>query len=175
YGGRVVVVPYVMPGFRLVRLCKELFPTHATDRTIGMVLMHHGLFTFGETARISYERMIELVDRAEKYLVDHDAWNIEWPSQEELGRPARPEIAAIRRAVSDAARTPLIVAPHSDPQGLGFARRSDVLELSQRGGATPDHVIRTKRVPLVGRGVAAFCQAHEHYVQAHSAEGDLPP
>src|SRR5262245_37356359 len=52
YGERAVVVPYVMPGFELARVCAELFPAHAGPQTIGMVLMNHGLFSFGETARI---------------------------------------------------------------------------------------------------------------------------
>jgi rhamnose utilization protein RhaD (predicted bifunctional aldolase and dehydrogenase) len=33
-----------------------------------MVWMQHGLVTWGETARESYERTIELVDAAERYL-----------------------------------------------------------------------------------------------------------
>ena len=38
YGSKVVVIPYVMPGFDLARLCAELFPKHAGADTIGMVL-----------------------------------------------------------------------------------------------------------------------------------------
>lgn len=169
YGDRVVIVPYVMPGFKLVRLCQELFPKHATARTVGVVLMHHGLFTFGENAKDSYERMIELVDRAEKYLASHDAWNIAWPAVAAPTRPQRLEIAGLRRDVSDAAGAPVILASYTDTQSLGFARHPAVLEISQRGAATPDHVIRTKRVPLVGRDVALFCRAYEQYVQAHAA------
>lgn len=173
YGDRVVIVPYVMPGFKLVRLCKELLPKHSTSRTVGVVLMHHGLLTFGDTAKASYERMIDLVDRAEKYLAAHDAWDIEWRSAATQASPPRLEIATLRRAVSAAASAPVVLASHTDPQALGFARHRDVEEISQRGAATPDHVIRTKRVPLVGRDVPAFCQAYEQYVQAHEAEGKL--
>lgn len=169
YDDRVVIVPYVMSGSKLARVCKDLLHKYATARTVGMVLMNHGLFTFGDTARASYERMIELVDRAENYLASQDAWQIEWPSIAEAGRTTRLEIAALRRAVSAAAGAPLIMEVHADPQGLGFARRNDVSELSQRGGAAPDHGSRTRRVPLVGRDVAAFCRAYENYVQAHAA------
>jgi rhamnose utilization protein RhaD (predicted bifunctional aldolase and dehydrogenase)/NAD(P)-dependent dehydrogenase (short-subunit alcohol dehydrogenase family) len=169
YGDRVIMVPYVMPGFKLARACVELLPKDATENTVGLVLMNHGLFTFGDTAKMSYERMIELVDLAEKYLARHNAWRIDWPSSEGQERPARLETATLRRAVSDAARVPLILTTHADRQGLGFARRSDILELSQRGGVTPDHVIRIKRVPLVGRDVAAYREAYEQYVRAHAA------
>src|SRR4028119_814814 len=68
YGDSVVVIPYVMPGFDLARLCARLYPEQAGPRTIGMVLMNHGIFSFGETARESYERMIHLVTLAEEYL-----------------------------------------------------------------------------------------------------------
>jgi rhamnose utilization protein RhaD (predicted bifunctional aldolase and dehydrogenase)/NAD(P)-dependent dehydrogenase (short-subunit alcohol dehydrogenase family) len=168
YGDRVVIIPYVMPGFKLVRACQELFPKRATERTVGMVLMNHGLFTFGDTAKQSYERMIELVDRAEQYLKANDAWNIDWPQPEASKRPPRLGMATLRRAVSDAAGAPMIMTSHTDAQCLGFARHPDVLSFSQRGAVVPDHVIRTKRVPLVGRDVDAFCRKYEEYVQAHT-------
>ena len=47
YGDRVVVVPYVMPGFDLARAVREWWPAQAHDETVGMVLLNHGLFTFG--------------------------------------------------------------------------------------------------------------------------------
>jgi NAD(P)-dependent dehydrogenase (short-subunit alcohol dehydrogenase family) len=117
--------------------------------------------------------MIELVDRAEKYLAAHDAWDIEWPTPAVPKHPPRLEIATLRRAVSTAACAPVIMASHTDAQSVGFARHPDVLKISQRGAVTPDHVIRTKRVPLVGRDVDAFCREYEQYVQAH-ATGDKP-
>jgi len=64
YGDEVIVLPYVMPGFDLAKLCAEVFPKQATPRTIGMVLMNHGIFSFGDTAKQAYGRMIELVGRA---------------------------------------------------------------------------------------------------------------
>ncbi len=68
YGDDVVIVPYVMPGFDLAKACARRFEAEAKPSTIGMVLLHHGIFSFGATAEESYGRMIALVDRAEKYL-----------------------------------------------------------------------------------------------------------
>ena len=48
-----------MPGFKLAALCAELYARERGPQTIGMVLMNHGIFTWGDTARESYERMIE--------------------------------------------------------------------------------------------------------------------
>src|SRR5918999_5316252 len=68
YGERVAVMPYVMAGFKLEAHCARELPKQTTDKTVGMVLLSHGIFTFGAEARESYERMIELVTMAEEYL-----------------------------------------------------------------------------------------------------------
>src|SRR5215471_21670606 len=70
FGDSVVVVPYVLPGFDLARVVAEQFPRESTPKTVGLVLLNHGFFSFGETAREAYERMIELVSRAEAYLAE---------------------------------------------------------------------------------------------------------
>ncbi|HEX7155746.1 MAG TPA: class II aldolase/adducin family protein, partial [Burkholderiaceae bacterium] len=76
YGRRVVVVPYAMPGFDLARLAAQRFEAEAGADTIGMVLLNHGIFSFGRSAREAYERMIELVGRAEDYLKRKGAWDV---------------------------------------------------------------------------------------------------
>jgi rhamnose utilization protein RhaD (predicted bifunctional aldolase and dehydrogenase)/NAD(P)-dependent dehydrogenase (short-subunit alcohol dehydrogenase family) len=173
FGDRLVYIPYVMPGFKLARLCAEVYPARAHRGTVGMLLLKHGLFTFGETAKDSYERMIELVSLAEGYLAKRGAAS---PVSVELraGSPAqlapgslRTDIAALRKAVSDAAGAPLIVSVHTDAEALAFARRTDVRVISQQGPATPDHVIRTKRLPLIGRDVAGYAAAYRRYFQEH--------
>jgi rhamnose utilization protein RhaD (predicted bifunctional aldolase and dehydrogenase)/NAD(P)-dependent dehydrogenase (short-subunit alcohol dehydrogenase family) len=174
YGDSVVVIPYVMPGFKLARLCAELFPRLAGPGTVGMVLMNHGLFTFGQTAKSSYDRMIELVSRAEEYLRQHHAWNVHPPTVAQPPPPLmRREIAALRREISLAAGAPMILRTHGDAPCLAFARRPDVAKLSQRGAATPDHVIRTKNLPMVGRDVPAFCNAYARYFEKHAAGRSL--
>ena len=175
YGDRVVIVPYVMPGFKLARHCVKQFARELSPRTACIVLMNHGLFTFGETAESSYSRMIECVTQAEEYLSGRKAWNIEWAPASAPSRPLRAELAAFRHEVSAVMGAPAILALHSDAQCLGFARRADVQALSQQGPATPDHAIRTKRVPLVGRGVAAFRRDYEGYFNACAAGADPRP
>jgi rhamnose utilization protein RhaD (predicted bifunctional aldolase and dehydrogenase)/NAD(P)-dependent dehydrogenase (short-subunit alcohol dehydrogenase family) len=182
YGDRLVVIPYVMPGFELARLCAELFPRHAGRDTVGMLLMSHGLFTFGNTARESYDRMIELVSCAEEFLArqgtgplrpsDEDAAaskpsQASKLSQAEGPRPQRTEIAVLRRAASEAAGVPLIMQVSEDAEALAFARRSDLEHITQRGPATPDHVIRTKRIPLIGRDVDKYVADYRRYFAEH--------
>jgi rhamnose utilization protein RhaD (predicted bifunctional aldolase and dehydrogenase)/NAD(P)-dependent dehydrogenase (short-subunit alcohol dehydrogenase family) len=170
YGDQVVVVPYVMPGFELAKACAELFPAHAGPRTIGMVLLNHGLFSFGETAQAAYERMIALVSRAEEYLAEHDAWQIALAPPVHPASPAPQAIAALRRDVAVAAGAPVILAVHDDDRPLAFAQRDDVTTIARQGPATPDHVIRTKRLPQIGRDVAAYAAAYREYFAAHAAQ-----
>ncbi|NJP06574.1 MAG: bifunctional aldolase/short-chain dehydrogenase [Chloroflexaceae bacterium] len=174
YGDQVVVIPYVMPGFQLARLCYERFPQEAGPNTIGMVLMNHGIFSFADDAQTAYERMIDLVSQAERYLEQHQAWHIAYPDVAPPDQPLRQDLAALRRDISQAADHPMIMITHSDQQCLSFAQRDDVAEIAQQGPATPDHVIRTKRLPLVGRDVAAFCTSYERYFQEHASHAAQP-
>jgi rhamnose utilization protein RhaD (predicted bifunctional aldolase and dehydrogenase)/NAD(P)-dependent dehydrogenase (short-subunit alcohol dehydrogenase family) len=174
YGDSVVVIPYVMPGFDLARACAERFPAEATPRTIGMVLMNHGIFSFGATAREAYERMIALVTRAEEYLARCGAWDVPRATVRPDPGQRRKEIAELRAAISRAAGLPVVVAVHDDARSLSFARRPDVATVSQQGPATPDHVIRTKRVPMLGRDVEGFVASYRSYFEEHAPRAREP-
>ncbi|ELS32581.1 MULTISPECIES: bifunctional aldolase/short-chain dehydrogenase [Pseudanabaena] len=177
YGDDVVIIPYVMPGFDLARLCAEKFATEKSDRTIGMVLMNHGIFSFGETARECYERMIALVDRAEVYLRQHHAWEIAAPTavlKEEARTAIATAIAQLRAEVSQVANFPVVLSSHTNEANLAFGQRDDLHLISQQGCATPDHVIRTKRLPLVGRDVKAYAEAYRAYFAEQSQESTQP-
>ena len=162
YGTRVVVIPYVMPGFDLATLCAQLFPQHAGPDTIGMVLMNHGIFSFGATARESYERMIELVGMAEAHLQAHQAWQIAVPAPARTAVD-RVELAQLRQRLSAAVCAPVLVLRQADDKSLGFAQRADLAVISGQGPATPDHVIRTKRIPMVGRDIDGYMKQYQRY------------
>jgi len=164
YRGKAVVVPYIMAGFDLAAYCAREFPRQQTKSTVGMVLLSHGVFSFGAEARESYELMIELVSMAERYLVAKRAWSIGLPAAS--APPFRREEAAkLRHAVSQAAGFPLLCRCNDSARFLGFARHPDVTRISQSGPATPDHVIRTKPRPMLGRDVAAFGAAYRVYFE----------
>jgi len=173
YGDRVVVIPYVMPGFDLARLCAERFPRDAGPNTIGMVLLKHGIFSFGATARESYERMIELVDLAEQYLDRQRAWRLPAPAAA-APAPQRLALSELRQQVSRCAGVPLVMTTQRDARALAFARRPDLHAIAQQGPATPDHVIRTKRVPMLGREVDAFAATYRAYFDTHAPQAKAP-
>jgi rhamnose utilization protein RhaD (predicted bifunctional aldolase and dehydrogenase)/NAD(P)-dependent dehydrogenase (short-subunit alcohol dehydrogenase family) len=174
YGSDTVIVPYVMPGFDLARHCARQFAAESGPGTIGMVLMNHGIFSFGATARESYERMIALVARAEDYLARNGAWELPRPGADGVPPALRADLARLRRDISAAAGFPVLLAAHSDSKYLAFARRSDAARLTQQGPATPDHAIRTKRVPLLGRDVEAYAKAYRAYFERNAAAAREP-
>ncbi|HZE60434.1 MAG TPA: bifunctional aldolase/short-chain dehydrogenase [Burkholderiales bacterium] len=173
YGDRVVVIPYIMAGFDLAAYCAREFPKQAGKNTVGMVLLSHGIFSFGRDARESYERMIELVSMAETYLQGKRARTI-LPA---AGRPAsgkREEIAELRRAISVQAGFPLVLRVNDSVKFLGFAQHLDVKRLSQHGPATPDHLLYTRPLPMVGRDIASYAKAYRAYFERHAKEAKEP-
>ena len=150
YGDEVVCVPYVQPGFELAQRAAAAFDARPGAR--GMVLINHGLFSFGASARESYERMIDLVSRAERRV--------------EAAGPTRAHPARRRSDVGADTLLPIIRGALGAASGQRWARhwildrrlgrdveelcgRPDLAVLAGRGVATPDHVIRTKQKPLV--------------------------
>lgn len=162
YGDRVAIIPYVMPGFDLAALCAREFPRQANAGTIGMVLMNHGIFSFGSSAREAYDRMIALVGEAEEYLAHRKCWTVDY-SPRTLARPDRKEISQLRHDLSAAAGVPLIVSIQDGDKQRAFAQHPEVSRIARQGPATPDHVIRTKSLPMLGRDVGAYADEYRAY------------
>jgi len=136
--------------------------------------MKHGVFSFGANAKQSYERMITLVDLAERYLQRQNAWHLEPTPVTLADEPRRHEISMLRQQLSRAAGNPLVLTTYQDARTLSYARREDVASVSQQGPVTPDHVIRTKRVPLVGRDVEGFAKSYRQYFERHAPHAKKP-
>jgi len=173
YGTRCVVIPYLMPGFDLAQLCAKEFKRRSTPQTVGMVLLSHGIFSFGETAREAYERMIELVTLAEKYLESKRAWSVA-PKDFASGTVDANAQTALRRKLSDIAGSPLILKTVTNERTLAFAQHPLAVTISQQGPATPDHVIRTKRTPMLGTDVGRYVAEYRRYFGEHAPKAKEP-
>ena len=167
FGDTVVVIPYVMPGFDLAATVARMWPEQAGQATIGLVLLNHGLFTVGADTRQAYQRHVELIDTAERFLAEHAAAP-ESPVQQQLPPIPAVELAGMRRAVSMAAGTPMIVSRHIDPAVATFVACGDLAEIATRGPATPDHIIRTKLAPQIGTDVDAYAGRYREYFARNS-------
>ena len=138
-----------------------------------MVLLNHGIFTFGETARESYERMIELVTLAEEYLDSKRAWSVS-TNHFTAGTADANAQATLRRRLSDTAGAPLILKTAISERTLGFAQHPEIARISQQGPATPDHVIRTKRTPMLGTDVDRYVAEYRRYFGEHAPKAKEP-
>jgi len=171
YGDEAVVIPYVMSGFKLAARCAQEFPKQAGKRTIGMVLLSHGIVSFGADARESYERMIRLVSMAEDYLERNNA-RVTAHRAPQGAAAKREEIAALRRAIAEAAGFPVALRTSEAAKFLAFARHPELARLSQQGPATPDHVLFTKPWPMLGRDVSEFARNYRAYFERHAPQSE---
>jgi rhamnose utilization protein RhaD (predicted bifunctional aldolase and dehydrogenase)/NAD(P)-dependent dehydrogenase (short-subunit alcohol dehydrogenase family) len=182
YGRRVGIVPYIMPGFRLAKKAAEVF--EADTAVDGLVLVKHGVFSMGGSAREAYERMIAIVTLAEECL--------------SRGRKSVFAAASLPDAIADAAEiAPIlrgacalpdpatqgsfrrfVLAFRGGPDVLDFVNGAELARYALAGVATPDHTIRTKNRPLLvpppekGRlddFAAAACGAVERFVADYRA------
>ena len=155
FGDALVWVPYVMPGFTLAQRCADAFDAVAARCKPGVIVLErHGIFTFGDTAKDSYERMIAAVTRAERFIADRRATVVMPNVTRDPKREAR-FLPRLRGALAKAAGLPVergpILSVRATEGALSFLELPHAKELSQIGCVTPDHVLRTKPTPLFVR------------------------
>lgn len=160
FGPSCPLVPYVMPGFALAKFAAAVAEeaTSAGKAPIGLVLLKHGLFTWGETARESYERHIELVDRAELWLASsrRRSVRIEIPVDPDAAEEAAALVAPILRgrlaeATADTDRPfrRFVLDRRASAEILEVVGARELSEIADSNPLTPDHTIRTKPRPLI--------------------------
>jgi rhamnose utilization protein RhaD (predicted bifunctional aldolase and dehydrogenase)/NAD(P)-dependent dehydrogenase (short-subunit alcohol dehydrogenase family) len=143
-----IFVPYVMPGFDLAKVCAEAIA--AAPGASGMILMKHGVFTWSDDARESYEAMIEMVDRAERHLAKGRARPFTpAPQPANLASPA--EIMPMLRGrlaqptAIEGRPKRMVLTFRTGPAILDLCNATNAADLVARGNATPDHVLHIKR------------------------------
>lgn len=168
YGDKMLIVPYVMPGFVLAREIFKMTRDIDWEQLQGMVLMNHGLFTFHHDPKVSYENMIKSVTKAERYLKKNAPKSL----QGKKGRQDPLLIARIRRKVSEIQGLPVLAKSDNSPAAAAFSNLGDVKKISNRGPITPDHIIQTKRTPVVigkdaEKNIDSFAEEYRLYFQKY--------
>src|SRR5216684_651699 len=202
YDGRMALVPYIMPGFALARKAAEIY--ERDPRVEGLILLKHGIFTLGATAREAYERMIAMVTLAEERLTRGRRTPGSSPGA--FAAAALPstlapvsEVAPMLRGLcalsndraSGIARRQILDFRGATPEVMNYVNGAELSRYSQIGVVTPDHTIRTKNWPLLlpppeaGRlrewrdgpaaaAVAAFERRYLDYFRRHNAAQQPP-
>ncbi|MFT4930033.1 MAG: rhamnose utilization protein RhaD (predicted bifunctional aldolase and dehydrogenase) [Phenylobacterium sp.] len=182
FGKKVFIIPYVMPGFALAKLVYQMTKDIDWSELEGMVLLNHGLFTFADNAKESYEKTIELVSKAEGFIVTRNASiTVEPQADQVLNSTELMGLANIRRKVSKVKTMPTIANFNSSDIAQVFAKQANLRSIATRGPLTPDHVIRTKRIPAIINegadikveaeiGVVDFVSQYHDYFATHKTD-----
>lgn len=155
YGERVLVLPYIKPGFDLAKQFHDVIDNHDLANWDAIILEHHGIFTYSDNARDSYGKMIRIVDEAEKWLLD----NYGSPNKIDLPPIAPASIAHTRLQASKLAGFPLVSLKS---QAVSAEKGSIFNQLLRGGTLTPEHVIHNKPFPaLLGKDPQAGLEKFE--------------
>jgi len=131
-----LIVPYVMPGFILAQKIYEMTQNDFDwDACKGIILHNHGIFTFDDDAKKSYDKMISAVTLAEKFL--------------EKNAPVELEKLEAKEFDVDDLDWDKFRHINQTPLAVHYASQENLRQRVTRGVLTPEHIIRTKRVPLV--------------------------
>lgn len=184
YGSRVLLIPYVMPGFILARAIVEKTKSINWKELDAIILLNHGVFTFADTAKVSYSKMIDIVSSAENYLYDVTRIQItDWNANDKI-IPDRStadmpllEIARIRKLISNKKGRAMLAITSCSEVLTEFSKRDDCAELISKGPLTPDHVIRTKPTGAyfqhpVENVVERYSTSYKEYFEENTT-GDL--
>jgi rhamnose utilization protein RhaD (predicted bifunctional aldolase and dehydrogenase)/NAD(P)-dependent dehydrogenase (short-subunit alcohol dehydrogenase family) len=154
-GQEAIVLDYVKPGFTLAKTASEAYDASPSSRC--MVWMHHGIVTWGQSARESYEAMIEFVTKAEEFLRRRPSRplrvQVSTPlatAEERLTKAAPIVRGLMMRSAGEPepARFPVILRPLVTREVLDFVDSEQGRDLALTPPLTSDHLIRTKPWPL---------------------------
>jgi len=200
-GDRVAVLPYIMPGFPLAKAVAKA--ARDAPGLTAIVLIKHGLFTFGADARESYERHIELVDACQRFAESRSRGRSvisigtmppgPAPAADLVARAAPVLRGLLAEHGSDPQDAPrrVILDWRASPEVLAFCASRAAAALTERGPLTPDHVIRTKALPLfledpawddaiclrkqLERAVASYRAAYDAYFEEQARAKGVSP
>jgi rhamnose utilization protein RhaD (predicted bifunctional aldolase and dehydrogenase) len=164
-----LIVDYVMPGFVLAHTIYEMTKDLDWSSIDGIILHNHGIFTFDNDARESYEKMIEAVMQAEVFLKQNASFNIAHKFEH-----SECDMQKIVKVLSEAKGYDVSININQSPLANYYASQDNLREFATRGVLTPEHIIRTKRVPLIMEDtdlageVATYMQEYKEYFKEYS-------
>ena len=170
YGENVLIIDYVMPGFIL---SKEIYAkTQNIDWSAleGIILLNHGLFTFHNDAKISYEKHLELVTKAEKYITENTLLPTLCETKVEIKQDY---LDALSDEVSKLRGCPITTVVLKTPEACTLSVLPHLENIIMSGELTPEHVIRIKPFPALISGdinmsLQTFIDQYQHYFDTNA-------
>ena len=151
YGDELIYVPWQRPGFDIGLIIEDLIQQKPQAK--GVLLGHHGMSSWNNDDKLCYETALEIIDRAARYIEDHDRGEKTFGGQKYQPLPGanRKRIQAevipwLRGQVSVNKR--FVGTVQDDEKMLRFVNSKDGPRLAALGTSCPDHFLRTKIKPL---------------------------
>jgi len=139
-----LIIPYVMPGFILAQTIYNMSKDLDWENCDGIILHNHGIFTFDNNAKKSYDKMIAAVTLAETFIEENASVIIE-----KYVPRATLDIEQLQSIIKTEKQCDIVIKVNQSPLALHYASQRNIQTTVCRGVLTPEHIIRTKRVPLV--------------------------
>jgi rhamnose utilization protein RhaD (predicted bifunctional aldolase and dehydrogenase) len=167
YGDKFLILPYIMPGFVLAKQVYEATRDLDWSALEGIILLNHGVFTFDQDGMKSYEKMLAVVKRAEDYLAQHT-------HIEPIAATREHDVDAILPPLRACKGHELVMLVNRSPIAQTFASRAD-LRIAQAGVLTPEHIIRTKQMPVIfdehyAEDIEDFARQYMAYFHRHAKD-----
>jgi len=168
---RFLVIDYVMPGFILAHTIYEMTKDLDWSSIDGIILHNHGIFTFDDDARESYEKMIDAVSQAEVFLAANATLHIA-----SSYASSKCDMQKIVKVISEIKGYKVSLNINQSPLASHYASHENLREFATRGVLTPEHIIRTKRVPLIMEdtdleaGIEKYMKEYEAYFKEFSSD-----
>jgi rhamnose utilization protein RhaD (predicted bifunctional aldolase and dehydrogenase) len=166
-----LIVDYVMPGFELAHKIYELTKNMKWDEIDGIILHNHGIFTFDDDAKKSYTKMIDAVTKAEQFLDENAAVEVVHTYVH-----SDCDIARVVNTMGAYKGHEVHIAINQTPLAAFYASQPNLREFASRGVLTPEHIIRTKRVPLIMEdtdligGIEKYIKAYTEYFNKYATD-----
>ena len=142
-----LIVPYVMPGFILAKAIYDMTRDFDWSKCKGIILHNHGIFTFDDDAKRSYDKMIDAVSQAEEFLNKNAKLDINPnPSDHYVN------LDKLKVLMKHHKGHEISLHVNKSPLALFYASQDNLKSFATRGVLTPEHIIRTKRVPMIIEG-----------------------
>ncbi len=159
YGDSVLIIEYIMPGFPLAKAVYERTKNLDFDQIEGIVLLNHGVFTFDDSAKRSYEKMISLVSKAEDFLQKNA------PIEFNDKKNPTVNIDNLANEVSRLRGERVFPKEIATSAAHEFSRLENIREILHKGPLTPEHVIRTKAFAMLWQ--SDFKEDLENFVKEY--------
>ena len=143
-GDSIIVLPYIRPGFKLSKESAECLSEQ--NNANGLVLINHGLVTWGDTPEEAYSKHIDIVTQAERFITKNNRHQAQINKRCDNHHVASEIGPFIRGLLSQNVKS--VLTFDDDEKIIAFSNREDVEDLVKIGAATPDHLMHTKRLAL---------------------------